>query len=89
MVITTNFFVAAIVALFMTLLLSQLLPRVAAVLATQIILSAVGVYFGLTESTALSCAVIAVWLIIVVTVCIKGPRVQMQATRIHFRVFKR
>ena len=87
MVITSDFLIAATVALTVSLLLLLVVPRIATVLATQIVLCAVGVYFGLSVSSAISCAVITVWLMIVVTVWIKKPQIQVytQTTKRFFK----
>ena len=79
MVITSDFLIAATVALTVSLLLLLVVPRIATVLDTQIVLCVVGVYFGLSVSSAISCAVITVWLMIVVTVWIKKPQIQVYA----------
>lgn len=69
MVFTSDFLVAATVALVVSSLLMFVAPKIATVLTAQIALSIVGVYFGLSMETAVSCAVITVWGVIVVALC--------------------
>ena len=87
MVVITSFWVAVIFAIIVSLFLLLIIPTIACIFLAQIVLTTLGVLLGLQVSTALSCAVIAVWLLIVAMLRIKKPpcKIYVQTTR---RIFK-